>query len=351
MRVAVPVLVLAMICAGCGTITVPDAADEFKTSTGEFSKGLKSIGGNLKAANNAEAHALALQSYAPNEPIFYSTACAGAADQAQRAFNQTAVGVYDGAKADAAYTQFASLPLCDLTKSFDTPATVDPVVRPDQKSTIDGSGSFGEKTLNGTADKLDAYVKSLIDVITNKTGAKADTARNDAVGAFAALAQAIGADNGSAYGGVIQQAIASAQASARNKRVGEMLATFDSQMPTAMERIGYAGRVSNAQAIVARANAAAALAKRANVLMAQAAPGTSQLQTYAVVEPELTVQNDALRSLRGADPMVAAQAFAAAHRKLIEAYRAPKADQAAGAAAAKAFSDAAQKLSDALSKD
>ena len=346
------VVALALLCGGCASRAVPDAANDFKEATADFTKGLSAIDADAQAADLARENALALQSVGPAETITVLETCRESVLAAQKQFDAAAgAAPYNGPAADKGFTAYRSVTLCGLTTFNDTAPKAIEIKRRDPSSSISGSGSFGKDTLSATASALDAYVKAILDVTANTSGAKADTAREGSVSAFGALAEALGAKDGGAYAGVIQQVIASAQAADRNKRVGDMLTAYDAQMPTAMERIGHAGRLRMQEAIRGRAEAAQALAARSNILLKATPPGGQQALLFEALEPKLDAQNQALRKLRSADPMAAAQAFATAHHDLVEAYRNPKASHAAVAASAKAFSDAAQKLSDALKKD
>ena len=75
MRSTAFLIAVALLCAGCGTVAVPDAASDFKDAAGDFTEGLKAIDADAKSADAARDQAGALQAIGPKEPLSFDDRC------------------------------------------------------------------------------------------------------------------------------------------------------------------------------------------------------------------------------------------------------------------------------------
>lgn len=85
------VVALALLCGGCASRAVPDAANDFKEATADFTKGLSAIDADAQAADLARENALALQSVGPAETITVLETCRESVLAAQKQYKSSSM--------------------------------------------------------------------------------------------------------------------------------------------------------------------------------------------------------------------------------------------------------------------
>jgi hypothetical protein len=156
---------------------------------------------------------------------------------------------------------------------------------------------------------------------------------------------------------VINTAVGSLIAARRNAAARAFLNKMDRAMPALMERMGTAGRIAVADAVLNRATAAREVASYGNRILN---PGSSfivggrvsaeRMRLLDEVADRLATHNAVFRAARTADPMEAARAFAKAHRELTATFNDRGRNRAALIAVIEQLQDSAAKLDEAIEK-
>ncbi|HVQ09391.1 MAG TPA: hypothetical protein VMS43_13240 [Allosphingosinicella sp.] len=350
------------LVAGCSTLTAPDEVKALKGATTNFTSALRASEAAGQESAEAEIRGRYRRDMLAGHSIAFDTNCYTRAAEVNDNLDALIIQwrtrpPYDPAASDRAYRTIRGISPCDLPEL----ATALPELPAPRPYTADVSAvvSLDADTLGGAAQNLEAYVEALSDIAGGETSGRADAARAELFEAGRGLIGAL------KIGGpadlilnVAEAAIGSIIAARRNAHTREFLDRMDPAMPAMMERLGLAARVVTAQAAYDRAQAARYIALHANEALRQ--PGMfvrrgrqrvaspERIRTYDDAVQRLEIENNALKSLRRSDPMVAARAFAAAHHELKEVFHNPRAHRAALAAGLKEFQDSAVALITAL---
>ncbi len=355
---------LIALLASCASVSLPEDAATFVTASGTFSASLKEHEAERLSALAETQRAAVEGSIARGLTPKFDEQCATRAKPALDGWDAAAVANYDPGRADAAFAALRGVEPCRLYLARPdaspaeeaTPSTsaAAPAAEPTPLSRATGPTvvvGVGADTLAGSASALDEYAAVVADIVANKSGAKQDAAASGMVESLGKLLEAVGLKGAGAASGLVGQIAASAIAADRNVTFRERLRRQDAVMPYILERIGHAGRLTTAQTISNRLQAAQQRATSANILLKPEALPSEKARTFVLIAPGVDRQNEALVRLRVADPMIAARGFAEAHHALVEAYAGGKGRTPALAAGTKAFSKAAAELATALEKE
>ena len=339
---------LIALLASCASVSLPEDATTFSTASGNFTASLKAQESERLSALAEAQRAVAEGAIARGLAPIFDAQCWTRARPALDGWDAAAVAQYEASRADVAFVALRAADACRLQPSAQVPLPA-PEPVPTSKATDQSVvAGVGAETLAGAASALDDYAAVVTDIVANKSGAKQDAAASGMVESLGKLLEAVGLKGAGAASGLVGQIAASAIAADRNATFGERLRRQDAAMPYILERIGHAGRLTAAQTLSNRLQAAQQRAGDANRLMAANASPADRARTFALVAPGVDRQNDAVSRLRNADPMIAARRFAEAHHVLVEAYVGGKGRTPATANGLRTFSKAAADLAKAL---
>lgn len=345
--------------SACASVDAGEEVKELQGATSTFAEALRATDAEAEASRESMTRETYRSAVMDGESISFNQACLADAERVLRAYKLAVERPpYDWEAVDAAYGGMNAIAPCDLTalKRERLPSAV----KPDPPLEFRGYIASGDPTLSGTADKLEAYVDALADVATGETAGKADAARGRLVEAGKEL---LGNFEIANAGVIVDAAAAIADsiiAAKRNAATREFLDKMDPYMPAMMERTGLAARLLQATAVKDRATTAHSIARGANRHLAGIGFTPREQRRYMISQDRLArydqavslleVQNGAMVQLASSDPMIAARAFAVAHRSLRDIYHDPKANRKAILEGLASFQDAAVALYKALKK-
>jgi hypothetical protein len=338
---------------GCATIAAPEETKALNDATTPFVASLRSLEGDRAAALAASNRARAFQNALAGGPLAYRTDCEAQAVSAEQAFLASlGRSSYHATATDTAYALFRNVTPCEYVGvAVEAAEPAKPIAGP--TGDPDANIPMGNTSLKAVGSELAGYVKALSDLATGETYGKLAEQRKKAFEAAGSFAGALGIPFASQAAAILRAAADSAEASRRNAATLRILNEIDAILPAYMERVGSAGRVALASTIVERARAATTLANTANSALALpevVASGTLRTQLLVNYDEQLRAENGALLSLRTADPMRAARAFAGAHRALRDVFADPRSQRSALARGLKDFQEAATALDEALAE-
>jgi hypothetical protein len=348
-----------LVLSGCASIDAGEEVKDLQGATSTFAEALRAVDSEQVAALESADREALRSAVMEGGPVSFSEACD---KQAQTVLDDYTRAVdrepYDWKAVDRAYAGMSSIKPCDVVGLAED--RLPSAVTPEAPLSFGPILATDADTLSGTANKLEAYVDALADVATGETAAKADAARGrlvsagkDLLGAFQITGVGPFADMGS-------QILDSVIAAKRNAATREFLDRMDPYVPAMMERTGLAARLLQATAAKNRASAAYLVARTANRQLAgrglkagersRFMSSHERIERYDNAVSVLAVHNGAVANLVSSDPMIAARAFAEAHRGLRDVYHDPKANRKAIMDGLTKFQDAAVALYEALKK-
>ena len=343
---------LCLALAACASISLPDEAADFASSSARFTGALRQAEPDRLDSKDESERAVAEGLLVRGEPLLYRTDCLQTLAPLVKAFDEASGrSPYDADAADRAFEGLRQASPCSLEPLPLPPAPMRTKGSTFRSAAVESGviASAGADTLAGSAAALDDYVAAVVDVVANDTGSKREAASRELAATGGTLLEASGLKGGAAATGFVAEFIAAAVAAERNARLGAMLAAYDRLMPYVMERVGHAGRLVAEQTLRNRTQAAYLRAVNANLLLAdRTSSPTQRLLAYGATAPAIEEQNRAILRLRAADPMQAARAFASAHRDLTAAFNGPEGRATAQNEGLRSFRVAAAGLAEAL---
>lgn len=350
-------IVVAVLLAGCTTLTAPDEAKSLQKATGSLATAIRDV--DLEQTNallsfKREEHRLDI---ARGAKVDLRADCADELVKVNEEFEDNLVLPHNSVESDTIFRKLRTIEPCGI-KNYDLslPSLPDPEPVNLEANTI---GSIGQSSLSKAARQLEAYTEALSDIATGESSGEVDAAQAKLVASAKGLLSTakIGAPSDTILD-IVSQAISSIVAAKRNKTTRDFLDRYDRAVPIMMERLGTGARLAVLQAATNRARAAQSLAEYGNDTLNSDGMVTRQgrvrvasanrMASYDEIISRLDGHNIAFLGLRKADPMVAARAFAKSHRALRDIYQDPKANRAALAEGLAKFTDSAAALKEAL---
>jgi hypothetical protein len=348
-----------LVLSGCASIDAGEEVKGLQGATSTFAEALRAADAEEKASSESVQREIYRSAVTDGGSISFAVKCLTETETALRAY-QMAVErePYDWRAVDQAYGGMSKITPCDLVPL--APGRLRTAVTLGPPLDFGGYIASGDPTLSGTADKLEAYVNALADVATGETAGKADTARGRLVDAGKDLLGNFQIANSGVIVDAAAALVNSIIAAKRNAATRKFLDKMDPYMPAMMERTGLAARFQQAAAVKNRATVANSIARGANKHLrgdglkpgerARYLTSQERLARYDQAVSLLEIHNGAMVKLASSDPMIAARAFAVAHRSLREIYHDPKANQKAIMEGLESFQEAAIALYKALKK-